>query len=378
MGLFRMPSLGADMEAGTLTEWLIATGDRVARGDVVAVVETQKGAIEVECFEEGRVERLLAEPGRELPVGTPLALILAEGEVVPPPEAEPEAEPGTVAPAAAAPVPPPPRRGAVAASPAARRRAAELGLDLALLTGSGPGGVVVLADVERAAPAAQPQPAAEMHQAIAAAMTRSKREIPHFYLTQTLDIQPVQDWLAAHNATVPPERRLLLGALLLHAVALAAARAKVLNGRYENGRFQRADRVNPGLVVALRGGGLVVPALIGAETMTPEQTMAGMRDLVARARAGRLRSSEITGGTITVSALGDTGAEAMSAVIFPPQVAIVGIGAPQRRPWVVGDAVVPRQVVTLTVSADHRVADGRQVARFIEDIATELRSYEAP
>lgn len=366
------------MEAGTLTDWLIAPGDRVTRGDVVAVVETQKGAIEVECYEAGRVERLLAEPGRELPVGTPLALILAEGEEAPSPEpVTAQAEAPLPAPAASPPAPPTPPPGAVAASPAARMRAAELGLDLTKLIGSGPGGALVLADVERAT-APKPEPMAEMRRAIAAAMTRSKREIPHFYLSQTLDIQPAQDWLTPHNAAVPPERRLLLGALLLHAVAQAAARTKALNGHYVDGRFQRADRVNPGLVVALRGGGLVVPALIGAEKMTPEQTMAAMRDLVARARAGRLRSSEITEGTITVSSLGETGAEAMAGVIFPPQVAIVGIGAPQRRPWVVGDTVVPRRVVTLTVSADHRVADGRQVARFIEDIATELRSYEAP
>lgn len=269
------------------------------------------------------------------------------------------------------------------ASPAARTRAHELGIALSEITGTGPGGVIVLADVEarppgRAAspPTAPRSPMEEMRHAIAAAMTRSKQTIPHFYLSETIDVQPALDFLAALNADRPPTERMLLIALFARAAARAAAEVKSLNGHFTQGAFQPAETVNPGIAVALRGGGLVAPALMDALSLDLDQTMAGVRDLVTRARAGRLRSSEMTEGTITVSSLGETGAESMTGVIFPPQVALVGLGAPHERPWVVDGAVVPRNVVTLTVSADHRVSDGRQVARFIAAFETLIQAPE--
>jgi pyruvate dehydrogenase E2 component (dihydrolipoamide acetyltransferase) len=395
MGVFVMPSLGADMEAGKLVEWLVKPGDTVHRGDVVAVVETQKGAIEIEIFQEGTVTELLAELGRELPVGAPLASVLAEGEAAPTPAPTPERaparEPGpattepvapaeapvpapepprTAAPPKAPPAPSPPADlGARRASPAARQLADRLGVDIAALKGSGPGGAILLADVEHAAPgrpAAKPSPMEEMRKAITAAMTRAKRTIPHFYLSETIDVDPAITFLEARNEGVPPAARILLGAIFVRAATLAAAKVTVMNGHYTEDRgFVPSDVVNPGVAIALRGGGLVAPALMDAAAMTLDDTMAGMRDLVTRARAGRLRASEMTQGTITISSLGETGAEAMTGVIFPPQVALVGIGAPHIRPWVVEGAVVPRHVATLTLSADHRVSDGRQAARFI-------------
>ncbi len=393
MGSFTMPSLGADMEAGKLVEWLVKPGDKVHRGDVVAVVETQKGAIEIECFEDGRVLELQADLGATLPVGAPLALILGAGEVAPEPK-KPEA-PAVADRLEAAPMPvaagkakaasgedvaaslP---RGAAAASPAARVRARELGIDLATVTGSGPAGAVLLSDLEAGKPAsARVQPAApmaEMRKAIAAAMARSKRTIPHFYLSETIDVQPALDWVDAQNADRAPSDRLLLGALFVRATALAAAKVPSVNGQFVDGSLCPSDRVNTGVAVALRGGGLVAPALMDAGSMSVDETMAGMRDLVFRARAGRLRSSELTEGTITISSLGETGAEAMAGVIFPPQVALVGLGAPKLRPWVVEGAVVPRTVVTLTLSVDHRVSDGRQAARFIAAFQSLIASPE--
>lgn len=408
MGIFNMPSLGADMEAATLVEWLVQPGDTVARGDVVAVVETQKGAIEIEVFENGTVHELVAQLGTELPVGAPLAVLLAEGEA-PPAKAEPSVEPppAKAAPAAERPPAEPhaPEREAVkapatapapptvaptsvpqspnAASPAARVRAYELGLDLSTIRGSGPGGVIVLGDVD-GAPSKSPQAAAkpgspieEMRKAIAAAMTRSKQTIPHFYLSQTIDVQPASDFLAKLNAGRPPAERILLGALFVRAAALAAAKVKTMNGHFTDGAFHAAKAVNPGVAVALRGGGLVAPALMDAVALDLDQTMAGMRDLVSRARAGRLKGSEMTQGTITISSLGDTGADVMTGVIFPPQVALVGLGSPQVRPWVLNDQVIPRSVVTLSISADHRVSDGRQVARFITEFETLLNEPES-
>jgi pyruvate dehydrogenase E2 component (dihydrolipoamide acetyltransferase) len=217
----------------------------------------------------------------------------------------------------------------------------------------------------------------EMRKAIAAAMTRAKRTIPHFYLSETIDVDPAIRFLEARNAGRPPTERVLLGALFVRAATIAASKVPVMNGHYtEAAGYQPSDTVNTGVAVALRGGGLVAPALMDAEKMSLEDTMAGMRDLVSRARAGRLRSSEMTMGTITVSSLGDTGAEAMTGVIFPPQVALIGLGAPHLRPWVVEGEIVPRHVVTLTVSADHRVSDGRQVARFIAAFETAVQSPE--
>jgi pyruvate dehydrogenase E2 component (dihydrolipoamide acetyltransferase) len=407
MGIFTMPSLGADMEAGKLVEWMVKPGDTVKRGDVVAVVETQKGAIEIEIFEEGKVSELTAELGTELPVGAPLAVVLKPGEAPPAPEAAPAPEP-TAAPkpapvpepepamVATVPAPAPPAAPAPVAapgagpmaSPAARVRAHELGIDLATLKGSGPGGVIVLGDVEatgtptpkpEAAPKPKPtgSPMEEMRKAIAAAMTRAKRTIPHFYLSETIDVDPAIRFLEERNADRPPTERVLLGAVFVRAATIAASKVPVMNGHFtEEAGYQPSDTVNPGVAVALRGGGLVAPALMDAVDMSLDDTMAGMRDLVSRARAGRLRSSEMTMGTITVSSLGDTGAEAMTGVIFPPQVALIGLGAPHLRPWVVDGEVVPRHVVTLTVSADHRVSDGRQVARFIAAFEAAVQSPE--
>ncbi|SNR50925.1 dihydrolipoamide acetyltransferase family protein [Puniceibacterium sediminis] len=402
MAVFAMPSLGADMEAGTLVEWMIKPGDTVTRGDVVAVVETQKGAIEIECFEEGTVETLDAEIGATVAVGAPLATIRAPGkEVAPtarpaPPTApaQPEKPAEAPAPTASAPLPtaptPPvvPQVGeAPPASPAARVLAAERGIDLAALTGTGPGGAVLLADVEaaKAAPLAEvPLKAsakpgldmAAMRTAIANAMARSKREIPHYYLTQTVDLQVAIDWLTATNAARTPDKRLLMGALFVKASALAAAQIAQLNGHYDAEGFHPAKGVHAGIAVALRGGGLVAPALHDAETLPLDELMTQMRDLVARARIGRLRSSEMTDGTITISAMGDTGADAMAAVIYPPQVAIVGFGAPLVRPWIIGDTIAPRMTVTVTLSADHRVSDGRRGAKFLSAIDAALQTPE--
>jgi pyruvate dehydrogenase E2 component (dihydrolipoamide acetyltransferase) len=410
MGVFAMPSLGADMEAGTLAEWLIEPGARVSRGDVVAVVETQKGAIEIEVFEDGVVDRLIAQEGERLPVGAPLAEIRgagetagevagaaapngaarAGGEAAPPAtgaeRAPRSAEAGTVG-AARGPAgegrPPP-------ASPAARVRAREAGLDLAGVEGTGPGGAVRLADVEaalsgeapaKAAPAgpARARPGldpAAMRAAIAAAMARSKREIPHYYLSHTIDLQPAADWLAGQNARRPPEERLLMGALFVRATALAARAVPEMNGHVTDGAFRPAEAVHAGVVVALRGGGLIAPAIHGADALDLDATMAAMRDLVARARTGRLRGSEMTQGTITVSSLGDAGAETVAGVIYPPQVALAGFGAPVRRPWLVGEAIGPRMIVTVTLAADHRASDGRRGARFLDEIARHLQSPE--
>ncbi len=461
ISLYRMPSLGADMEAGTLIEWVLQPGQTFAKGDVIAVVETQKGAIEVEVFHDGVMGRQLIEVGQTVPVGTPLAEL--EAAMVTPPdqrtgvqsggltevlseslpadmtasaigvtEAAPPLAPSPQAPfpKLSTPVAPssgesPPRSAPLIppspsmpeavdprASPAARRLAQQRGLSLDGLVGTGPGGAIVLADVRSAAvalasgtPQAAPRapapsptvpplatPAASatagrrpahpgldlaaMRQAIAAAMAHAKREIPHYYLSQDIDLTPASDWLARRNAELPPEQRLLMGVLFIKAVALTLKGFPELNGFDREGRFEPSAAIHVGCATAIRGGGLVAPAIHDTDHLDLDTLMAKLRDLVARVRSGGLRASELADPTITVSSLGERGVDRLYGIIYPPQVAIVGFGTPRPAPWVLEDRVVPRQVVTVTLAADHRHSDGHRGALFLAQVAQRLHEPE--
>lgn len=393
MGEFRMPQLGADMAAGKLTEWLKKPGERVKRGDIIAVVETDKGAIEVEIFETGVLDRVLVEPGAKVPVGTVLALVRGDGEA--PSVSAPQ--PATAPPAAAAmaprakpaamPQPPvqPGPSGRLRISPAAARLAAERGVDLARLHGTGPGGAIRIADVAAAEPGAAPtaQPAiavpepataAEaMRRAIAAAMSRSNREIPHYYLSHAIDFSRALDWLARSNEQRPVTGRLLYGVLLVKAVALALRDYPEFNGFWRDGRFAPGPGIHVGTAIALRGGGLIAPAVHDTDALSLDALMAGLRDLVARARAMRLRSSELSDATITVTSLGDQGVDAVFGVIYPPQLALVGFGTPVERPWAEQGAVTARRVIQASLAADHRASDGHRGARLLARIGQLLQ-----
>ncbi len=382
MGEFRMPSLGADMVAGTLTEWHKHPGDPVHRGDIIATVDTDKGSIDVEIFEDGVLERLVVSQGQKVPVGTVLAVIRGEGEPTAAPQAAAAPVPAPPAPPMAPVTPAPPPAARMRVSPLARRRAAELGLDLAGIHGSGAEGTILREDVEAAATAAAAAPPADdrkerMRRAIAGAMARSKREIPHFYLATSIDFGIASAWLTQRNAELRPADRLLPAVLLLKATALALLEYPELNARWENERVQPAGDINIGAATSLRGGGLVVPALHQVNTKTLSVLMQELRDVVQRARAGALRSSDLTDGTITVTSLGERGAEMVLGVIYPPQTAIVGFGSVAERPWVAGGVVVPRPIVTVSLAADHRVSDGHRGAAFLAAIDRLLQSPEA-
>lgn len=369
MSDFTMPALGADMTTGKVVQWLVAPGARVRRGDVVAVVETHKGAIDVECFLDGVIDDL-APLDVELPVGAVLAHVHGAGDAVtPPPPPAGAAAPlqEAVRPAAVAVAPAPaasPSRAQV--SPAARRRARELGVEADALQGTGREGAVTLADVERAAKAAKATTAsprrgfdtAQMRQAIAVAMARSKREIPHYYLGTTVDFAASAAWLADYNREREPAERLLPAALLLKSVAMAVLEVPQLNGFYADGAFRPGAGVHVGWAISLRGGGLVAPAIHDVDRLPLPALMQALRDLVQRARAGALRSSELTDPTITVTSLGDRGAESVFGVIYPPQVAIIGFGRIGDRPWAVNGQAVVRPLVNVTLAADHRASDG--------------------
>lgn len=451
---FVMPSLGADMTAGTLAKWRVAVGDTVSHGDIIAEVETDKGIIEVEVFESGVVQALLVKEGEKVPVGTPMAEIgeaeaesgaatvagaetatetAAESAAAPAAETETETETAGASEAAAAPaaaervgVREPMRRSGLfedgpMASPAVRRRAHELDVSLEGLRGSGEHGRITIEDVQRAAkvsvpsgsrdririspyarriaadrgvdigqirgtgpggairaddvlsaepsrPAEPVSPADRMQRAIAAAMTRANDEIPHYYVEHTIDMGPALGWLRDFNASASIEERLVSGVLVLRAVALALRKHRSLNATWQGGEAVPSDEVNVGLAVSLRGGGLVAPALRNTDEGSLAELMGRMTDLVARARSGTLRSSEMTAATITLTALGERGVESVTPIIFPPQVAIVGCGATVERPWVAGGRVVVRPVMRVTLGADHRVSNGHQGARFLSTL----------
>jgi pyruvate dehydrogenase E2 component (dihydrolipoamide acetyltransferase) len=211
-----------------------------------------------------------------------------------------------------------------------------------------------------------------MREAIAAAMSRSKHEIPHYYLSHTVDVTPATQWLAAHNAAAPVTQRLLFAALLIKAVALACRELKGFSGYYRDGRYEEAPAVHVGVAVALRGGGLVAPAITDTAEKSLVALMDDFRALVTRARAGRLRASELAAPTIILTSLGEDSVDAVFPIIQPPQVAIVGAGSVVERPWIADGEVVARQVLTLSLGADHRVTDGRLGAQFLARIAAKL------
>lgn len=548
-----MPALGAGMDVGRIVAWHVEPGDLVHRGDIVALVETDKANIDVEVFEDGIVEELLVEAGVKVPVGTPLARIAASAPETAPtgatmaaapelataaagsedaavpevataaaasgdavPEAATAAAAPEVATAAAAPEvataaseggsvkhdladaaasePPAATSGALdrsggtsaagatptggpvdehpfVTSPLVRRQAAEAGVDLTRLRGTGPAGVITRHDVEAAAadlgrtvaagvvgratgpsvlPAAEPlvtatssspyarrlaaergldvgaipgtgpggavvardvlevtaepvppqaerapsqlaerapspAPTAEpskeeraiaMRLAIARAMERANRDIPHYYLGETVDVEASLRWLADRNADRPPTERILPAVLVLKATALALQEYPDFNGYWIDDAFVPGEGIHLGVAINLRRGGLLAPAIRDADQRSLDELMAALRDLVQRTRSAGLRGSELTDPTITVSNLGDTGVETIQGVITPPQVALVGVGRITERPWAVDGMLAVRRTTYLSLAGDHRASDGHRGGRFLGAIATHLTRAE--
>jgi len=389
-----MPQLGADMSAGKLLRWRKLAGDHVQRGDIIADVETDKADIEIEVFTTGVIEKFLVQPGEKVPVGTVLAVIREEGKPLTAEELRilttAPREPIPAMPVAPAPsIPPMAARPAAGEarlhiSPAAKKLAADLGVYPVSIAGTGPGGRITLEDVQRAAQAKAAQPAAEvtldrparMRQAIAAAMARSKREIPHYYLSTTIDMSRVTAWLTQENLKRTVEDRLVYGVLLLKAVALALRDAPELNSIWMGGTATPIRDIHVGVAISLRGGGLVAPALHHTDRQSLGDLMKNFRDLVQRARAGSLRSSELSDPTITVTSLGEQGVESVFGIIYPPQVALVGFGKVVERPWSTDGQVVSRPLITATLSADHRVSDGHRGGLFLAAVDRRLQEPE--
>jgi pyruvate dehydrogenase E2 component (dihydrolipoamide acetyltransferase) len=388
MAEFVMPSLGADMESATLTTWLVKPGDRVKRGDVVASVETTKGIIDIEIFDAGVIDTLVAMPGAEVAVGGLLATYTPVGAAAgaraaaaaPAPPVPRAVAPlaGRAVPAATPPQPAPAAERRLV-SPAARKRAAELGVDLETLTPRARG-ALTLQDVERAAAVKTPRltaaPPTDMRRQIAQSMSRAKREIPHYYLGTTIDFTNAMHWLETANASRPVTERLLYGVLLLKAVARALEKFTDLNGFWRDDGFEPANAINVGTAIRLRQGGLVAPALLAANQQPVPALMRSLQDLVLRARTGKLRATELASATITVTSLGEGSVETVYPIIYPPQVAIVGFGSVVRRPWCAAGTIVAAPVIQATLAADHRVTDGTRGSAFLMAVGDLLQRPE--
>ena len=392
-----MPQMGFDMKEGTLVRWIKREGDEVASGEIIAEIETDKAVVEIEAFDSGVLRQTLIDEGTTVPVGEVIAVIAGADEEVaerPSPAAAPAKAPTVASPPVAAPPAPPPApamRGEVKASPLAKREAQKLGIDIAAVPGTGPNGRVTKKDVTDfaaggaqapAAPAAAPPsavsaPAAgpkrgevialsKMRDAIARSMTYSKQHIPHVYLTAVIDMSDAARLRAQLNAALPDDK-ISFNDMALKACAMALVKHPLMNASYTEAGIHVKERVNVGMAIALETG-LIAPALLDTDTLTLRDVAGATKALAGRARAGKLSADEYTGATFNVTNLGMYGVEEFTAIITPPQAAALAVGAVTPTPVVRDGEVQVADLMRVTLSLDHRVADGAQGAEFLAEV----------
>jgi pyruvate dehydrogenase E2 component (dihydrolipoamide acetyltransferase) len=422
-----MPRLSDTMERGTVARWAKKEGDSIAEGEVLADIETDKATMELESYETGVLLKILVQEGESAELGAPIALVGEAGETVEAPQtngdapaerAQPEAEqapaeaPATEpAPAASQAPPPPPRAngggvgggGELRASPIARRMAADAGLDLRPLAGkgSGPDGRIVKVDIERlaaegatarasaappttprSAPPAAPVPGAwegvegtkpsAMQRAVARRMTESKQNVPHFYLQSEVDMTRAIELRREINRSLGDGgTKVSINDLIIRACAVSLIEHPQFHRSWLGDRIVQHERAHVGIAVALDDG-LIVPVLRDADRMTLTEIAAATKDIVARARSGKVRQREIEGGTFTISNLGMFGVTSFEAIINPPEPGILAVGRTIERPVILDGQVVGRPIMAVTLSVDHRAASGADGARLLQSIVRRL------
>jgi pyruvate dehydrogenase E2 component (dihydrolipoamide acetyltransferase) len=367
-----MPALGMAQETGKVVRWLKAEGETVAKGEALLEVETDKVTVELESPADGILAGISAAEGADVPVGETIAFVLAVGETVPEPVAAVPSEVATVVPRpsrseADVQAPAGGRRRSLA-SPKARRIAAERGVDLAALAGSGPGGAVVAADLDGSAAASNGVTVPAIWRLMAKRTTQSWQSVPHFYLRREVDASRLQSWRAAARSR-PGQERASHTDLLVRLVAEALRRHPRVNSSWSDGAVVRSEQINVGIAVAVDDG-LVVPVVHDADRLSLADTVARRIELVDAARAGRLRPEDVTGGTFTVSNLGMFGVDSFDAIVNAPQAAILAVGRVVERVIAVDGQPAVRPVLQLSVSFDHRVVDGARGAEFLETLAS--------
>ena len=397
-----MPQMGYDMREGTVVRWYKQEGETVDRGEVIADIETDKATVEFEAYTGGVLGRIVAEAGVAVPVGELIAIITEPGEAVP--EAATPAASPAVAPApapASAPAdpqpaaPPPSPNGEVRASPIARRLARERGIDLSLVTGTGPNGRITERDVEnyQAPAAAEPAPApapavtaepvtapadsrielSRMRQTIARVTSDSKSSAPHFYVTAEIDMEKAMSMRRDVNDAADPENRVSVNDLMVKACALALVKHPKFNSFYRGDHLEVHGAMNIGIAIALESG-LILPGVSNCESKSLLQIAAATKDLIARANSGTLRNEEYSSTTFSISNMGMFDVESFTAIIYPPHAAILAVGSVKQQPVVRDAEIAVGTMMKATLSTDHRVADGAEAAQFLMEIKRVLEN----
>ena len=395
-----MPQMGYDMQEGTLVRWLKQEGEEIARGEAIAEIETDKAVIEMEAYATGVVLKTVVAEGSTVPVGEVVAFIGSPGEPVPEVEAAaaPQAEAAPEPEAAAEPTEAAaaPASGPVRASPVARRLAEEKGIDLASVTGSGPNGRITRDDVlahEQAA-AEAPAPASEapapvqqaargqqgelvplsrMRQAIARRTAQSKREAPHFYVSAGVDMTAAMTLRQQINEALAGEARVTVNDLIIKACALTLTKFPAFNASFEGNNLRMNPAINVSIAVAVEAGLLVV-SVGDCRGRSLVEISRAARGAVERAQSGVLREDDYTGGTFSISNMGMFDVDSFSAIIYPPQSAVIAVGTVRQQPVVRDGEVKIAQMMQATLSTDHRVADGAQAAEFLVEVKRVLEN----
>jgi pyruvate dehydrogenase E2 component (dihydrolipoamide acetyltransferase) len=391
-----MPKLGFDMAEGVLIRWLKSEGDPVGKGEVLAEIETDKATVEVEARVGGVIRKLLVEESSSVPVGDPIAVVGEPDEqidlealigVSKAEEEEPQVPAAAPAPVEGEEAPPreagrPGEDGRIKASPVARRLAKDHKINLAQVEGSGPGGRIVRKDIESQieaqeeaiGPAERPEigagevvrePLSRLRSVVGRRMTQSKQQAPHFYLTSEMDAGPMMALRAQINETLPEGERLSVNDFIVKACALALREFPNLNASFEGDEILRIGQINIGVAVAVEGGLLTV-VVPDADALPLREVSRLTREMAQRARQGRMRTSDIDGSTFTVSNLGMYTIDQFTAIINPPEAAILAVGSVRDKPIVEGESITIGKRIKFTISADHRVTDGAEAAEFMQ------------
>jgi pyruvate dehydrogenase E2 component (dihydrolipoamide acetyltransferase) len=384
-----MPRLSDTMKEGKVVKWRKAEGQAVTKGEVILEVETDKATLEVESFASGILRKILVPEGKTVRIGTNIGVIAAPDEDISrflapkptlapppaPPPAPPKAPPAaSPSPPPTAPAAPPPTAERIKVSPLARRLAAEKGIPLDTLKGTGPGGRIVMKDIEAAS--VQPVTAAapgEEHElsplakVLAQRVTASKREAPHFYMTVEVDMGESAKMRTSLNAVDPEAPKISFNDIVLKAVALALKKHPQLNASFSGGKVIRHKRIDVGIAVALEDG-IIVAVLRNCAEKGLAAIATEATDLISRARAKRLKAEEYTGSTFTVSNAGMFNVESFAAIINPPEAAILAVSSIHKVPAVVEDKIVIANRMKITLSADHRIVNGVQAAQFLNEV----------
>ena len=402
-----MPQMGYDMQEGTVVRWRKKEGESVARGEVIAEIQTDKATVEFEAYTSGVLRRIVVDEGVAIPVGDLIAVITDPDEAMPADlaaatatsaasnnasaaaeQASAPAAPASAQPTTSQPSAPPPSE--TRASPIARRLAREKGIDLSLVTGTGPGGRIVEQDVlsfaeappaaspaavdaSAGAPPAQREDLSRMRQAIAKVTSDSKRDAPHFYVTSNVDMTKAMALRRDTNDAVADGVRVSVNDLVIKAAAIALKRYPKFNAFYRTDHLQMNLGINIGIAIALEAG-LMVPGVNNCESKSLVEIAVASRDLIARANSGSLRNEEYSGTTFSISNLGMFDVDSFSAIIFPPHAAVLAVGSVKEQPVVQDGQLAIAQVMTATVSVDHRVADGAEAAQFLVEIKNLLET----